>query len=97
MWRAFLLKLESTTQRIPLSQLASPSALSAQLPKMATAIAPAAEQALKRVKLNCISPVPSDIDIAHAAVPVHISQIAASLGLAEDDYDCYGKTMAKVR
>ena len=61
---------------------------------MATA---AAEPALKRVKLNCISPVPSDIDIAHAATPLHISRIAASLGLTEDDYDCYGKTMAKVR
>lgn len=54
------------------------------------------EPVLKRVKLNCVSPVPSDIDIAHAAVPLHISRIAASLGLTEDDYDCYGKTMAKV-
>ena len=77
----------------------SPSALSAQLSKMATATTTtAAEQpALKRVKLNCISPVPSDIDIAHAATPLHISRIATSLGLTEDDYDCYGKTMAKVR
>ena len=44
-----------------------------------------------------VKKVPSDIDIAHAAVPLHISRIAASLGLTEDDYDCYGKTMAKVR
>ena len=47
--------------------------------------------------MNCIHPVPSDIDIAHASNPLHISRIATSLGLTEDDYDCYGKTMAKVR
>ena len=71
-------------------------ALSAPLSssKMATTVA---EPAIKRVKLNCVHPVPSDIDIAHAATPLHISRIATSLGLTEDDYDCYGKTMAKVR
>ena len=73
----------------------SSSALSAQLSKTMATVA--AEPALKRPKLNCLSPVPSDIDIAHAATPLHISRIAASLGLTEDDYDCYGKTMAKVR
>lgn len=48
------------------------------------------------VKLVCLSPVPSDIDIAHAASPLHISRIAESLGLKEEEYDMYGKTMAKV-
>ena len=83
----------SAPQRIsPL--LLSPLSSWAPLSKMATATA--AEPALKRVKLNCIDPVPSDIDIAHAATPLHISRIATSLGLTEEDYDCYGKTMAKV-
>lgn len=48
-------------------------------------------------KLDCLSPVPSDIEIAHAATPLHISRIAESLGLKEEEYDMYGKTMAKVR
>ena len=83
----------SAPQRIsPL--LLSPLSSWAPLSKMATTTA--AEPALKRVKLNCIDPVPSDIDIAHAATPLHISRIATSLGLTEEDYDCYGKTMAKV-
>ena len=82
--------------KLPLPISSSSSALSAPLlSKLATGAV--AEPATKRVKLNCIHPVPSDIDIAHASNPLHISRIATSLGLTEDDYDCYGKTMAKVR
>ena len=100
-----LLKLQknspSAQRLVPLSSSLISATCSLKLSsiaKMATTTAAAAtEQATKRVKLNCISPVPSDIDIAHAAVPLHISRIAASLGLTDDDYDCYGKTMAKVR
>ena len=40
--------------------------------------------------------VPSDIDIAQAADLRPILQIAASLGLDEDDLDLYGKFKAKV-
>jgi len=42
------------------------------------------------------SPVPSDIEIAQAARPRHIADVAADLGLAADDIDLYGKYKAKL-
>lgn len=48
------------------------------------------------VRLECKSPVPSDIDIAQAATPVPISEIADSAGLTSEEYDLYGNTKAKV-
>ena len=48
------------------------------------------------VRLECKSPVPSDIDIAQAATPVHISEIAKAAGLSPEEYDLYGTTKAKV-
>ncbi len=47
-------------------------------------------------KLKCESPVPSDINIAQAATPVHISEVAQAAGLGPDEYDLYGTTKAKV-
>ncbi|MFO7664656.1 MAG: formate--tetrahydrofolate ligase [Chloroflexota bacterium] len=41
-------------------------------------------------------PVPSDLDIAQAATPKPILEIADSLGLTEDDLILYGKYKAKV-
>ncbi len=38
----------------------------------------------------------SDIEIAQEAKLVHIREIAASLGLAEDDIDYYGRFKAKI-
>lgn len=43
-----------------------------------------------------IRPTPSDIDVAQACTPLPIAQIAASLGLGEDDYAPYGHTKAKL-
>ncbi|MFH0920542.1 MAG: formate--tetrahydrofolate ligase [Fibrobacterota bacterium] len=40
--------------------------------------------------------VPSDIDIAQAAKPAHIRDIAKASGLSENEYDFYGKYIAKV-
>lgn len=48
-------------------------------------------------KLQCQSPVPSDINIAQAAHPVNISEIAKSAGLSDDEFDLYGTTKAKVK
>jgi len=42
------------------------------------------------------NPVPSDIDIAQATELLPIVQVAASLGLGEDDLDLYGKYKAKI-
>ncbi|MCA9871029.1 MAG: formate--tetrahydrofolate ligase, partial [Anaerolineae bacterium] len=43
-----------------------------------------------------LDPVPSDIDIAQAATLRPILEIAAQVGLTEDDLDLYGKYKAKV-
>ncbi|MFS7956887.1 putative formate--tetrahydrofolate ligase [Helianthus anomalus] len=47
-------------------------------------------------KLQVVSPVPADIDIANSVVPLHISEIAKDLNLNPDHYDLYGKYKAKV-
>ena len=41
-------------------------------------------------------PTPPDIEIAQGAVLQPISNIAACLGLLEEEFDCYGKFQAKV-
>lgn len=43
-----------------------------------------------------VNPVPSDIEIAQAAELIPIREVAASVGLSEDDLDLYGKWKAKV-
>ena len=45
---------------------------------------------------NILASVPSDIDIAQAATPIHISQIASEAGILPDELELYGKTKAKV-
>ncbi|MCU1334625.1 MAG: fhs [Bryobacterales bacterium] len=45
---------------------------------------------------NLRTPVPSDIDIAQAAAPLPISQIAAEAGILPDELELYGKSKAKV-
>ncbi|MEA1998710.1 MAG: formate--tetrahydrofolate ligase, partial [Euryarchaeota archaeon] len=42
-------------------------------------------------------PVPSDIDIAHAAEKLPITEIAKSVGLLEDELELYGKYKAKIK
>lgn len=45
---------------------------------------------------NLLTPVPSDIEIAQAAVPVPIAQLAAEIGIQDSELEAYGKTKAKV-
>lgn len=47
-------------------------------------------------KLEVVSPVPADIDIANSIEPLHISEIAQELNLSSQHYDLYGKYKAKV-
>lgn len=47
-------------------------------------------------KLQVVSPVPADIDIANSVEPFHISEIAKDLNLSPNHYDLYGKYKAKV-
>jgi methylenetetrahydrofolate dehydrogenase (NADP+)/methenyltetrahydrofolate cyclohydrolase/formyltetrahydrofolate synthetase/formate--tetrahydrofolate ligase len=46
--------------------------------------------------ITILDPVPSDIDIAQAAVLKPIKQVAEEVGLTEDDLDYFGKFKAKV-
>ena len=45
---------------------------------------------------NLLTPVPSDIAIAQAAIPTPITQIAAEAGILPDELEAYGKNKAKV-
>ena len=45
---------------------------------------------------NLQHPVPQDIEIAQAAEPVFIGQIAADLGIEESELNLHGKHKAKV-
>jgi formyltetrahydrofolate synthetase len=45
---------------------------------------------------NILTRVPSDIEIAQAATPLPIDQIAAEAGILPDELELYGKTKAKV-
>ena len=51
----------------------------------------------KATKLTLLRPVPSDIDIAQAAVVKPIMQIAAELGIREDEIELYGPYKAKIK
>ncbi|EFA78092.1 formate-dihydrofolate ligase [Heterostelium album PN500] len=46
-------------------------------------------------KLDLKVPVPSDIDVASAAIPMPISEIASHIGIREDEIDYYGRYKAK--
>src|SRR5580698_7952352 len=45
---------------------------------------------------NILTRVPSDIEIAQAATPLPIDQIATEAGILPEELDLYGKTKAKV-
>ncbi|KAL1192627.1 Formate--tetrahydrofolate ligase [Cardamine amara subsp. amara] len=47
-------------------------------------------------KLQVVSPVPADIDIANSVEPLYIAEIAKDLNLSPLHYDLYGKYKAKV-
>jgi len=51
---------------------------------------------VKPSPLKLLDPVPSDIDIAHAAVMKPIKDLADEIGLLEDELELYGKYKAKV-
>ena len=48
-------------------------------------------------KLKLVRPVPSDIDIAQASDIKPITQIAAELGIREDELELYGPYKAKIK
>src|SRR5260221_9795154 len=46
---------------------------------------------------NLLAAVPSDIEIAEAATPIPINQVATEAGILPDELELYGKTKAKVQ
>ena len=46
---------------------------------------------------NLLTPVPSDLDIAQAATPLPVAQIASEAGILPDELELYGKYKAKVQ
>jgi hypothetical protein len=46
--------------------------------------------------LQCLEPVPSDIEISQHILPKNIAEIAERCGLFPNEYDLYGTTKAKV-
>uniref|UniRef100_A0A671QSW3 formate--tetrahydrofolate ligase n=1 Tax=Sinocyclocheilus anshuiensis TaxID=1608454 RepID=A0A671QSW3_9TELE len=51
---------------------------------------------LRPLKLQSLSPVPSDIEISRAQTPKPISQLAQEIGLLPEELEAYGNTKAKV-
>lgn len=51
---------------------------------------------VKPSPLKLLDPVPSDIDIAHAAVMKPIKDLADEIGILDDELELYGKYKAKV-
>ena len=47
-------------------------------------------------RFNRLTPVPSDLDLAQAATPTPISEIAAQIGLSQEDLIMFGPNKAKV-
>ncbi|MBN3308003.1 C1TM protein, partial [Amia calva] len=52
---------------------------------------------LRCLKLQPLSPVPSDIEISRGQTPKAIDQLAKEIGLLADELEMYGRTKAKVR
>ncbi|XP_035615927.1 monofunctional C1-tetrahydrofolate synthase, mitochondrial [Oncorhynchus keta] len=52
---------------------------------------------LRSLKLQPLSPVPSDIEISRAQTPKPVDQLAQEIGLLREETEAYGRTKAKVR
>ncbi|XP_034834085.1 C-1-tetrahydrofolate synthase, cytoplasmic isoform X1 [Maniola hyperantus] len=51
---------------------------------------------LQTLRLNTLTPPPSDIEIARSQKPKHISQLAEEIGLFPNEVSQYGNTKAKI-
>ncbi|XP_040920745.1 monofunctional C1-tetrahydrofolate synthase, mitochondrial isoform X2 [Toxotes jaculatrix] len=49
------------------------------------------------LKLQPLTPVPSDIEISRAQIPKPVDQLAEEIGLLPEELEAYGRTKAKVR
>lgn len=51
---------------------------------------------IEPLPLRILSPVPSDIDIARAAIPKHINVVAHEVGILDHELELYGTHKGKV-
>ncbi|KAM8832737.1 monofunctional C1-tetrahydrofolate synthase, mitochondrial [Spinachia spinachia] len=52
---------------------------------------------LRSLKLQPLTPVPSDIEISRAQTPKPVQQLAEEIGLLPEELEAYGRSKAKVR
>ncbi|KAL6095939.1 mthfd1l [Pungitius sinensis] len=52
---------------------------------------------LRTLKLQPLTPVPSDIEISRAQTPKPVEQLAEEIGLLPEELEAYGRSKAKVR
>nr|XP_019953222.1 PREDICTED: monofunctional C1-tetrahydrofolate synthase, mitochondrial [Paralichthys olivaceus] len=52
---------------------------------------------LRNLKLQPLTPVPSDIEISRAQMPKPVNQLAEEVGLLPEELEAYGRNKAKVR
>ncbi|XP_074541952.1 monofunctional C1-tetrahydrofolate synthase, mitochondrial [Halichoeres trimaculatus] len=52
---------------------------------------------LRSLKLQPLTPVPSDIEISRAQTPKAVTQLAEEIGLLPEELEAYGRSKAKVR
>ncbi|KAM9338878.1 monofunctional C1-tetrahydrofolate synthase, mitochondrial [Symphorus nematophorus] len=52
---------------------------------------------LRSLKLQTLTPVPSDIEISRAQTPKPVDQLAEEIGLLPEELEAYGRSKAKVR
>nr|XP_040016766.1 monofunctional C1-tetrahydrofolate synthase, mitochondrial isoform X1 [Gasterosteus aculeatus aculeatus] len=52
---------------------------------------------LRSLKLQPLTPVPSDIEISRAQTPKSVDQLAEEVGLLPEELEAYGRSKAKVR
>ncbi|XP_077409544.1 monofunctional C1-tetrahydrofolate synthase, mitochondrial [Vanacampus margaritifer] len=52
---------------------------------------------LRSLKLQPLTPVPSDIEISRAQTPKAVEQLAEEIGLLPEELEAYGRSKAKVR
>ncbi|XP_034435067.1 monofunctional C1-tetrahydrofolate synthase, mitochondrial [Hippoglossus hippoglossus] len=52
---------------------------------------------LRNLKLQPLTPVPSDIEISRAQMPKPVDQLAQEVGLLPEELEAYGRNKAKVR
>ncbi|MCA2001626.1 MAG: formate--tetrahydrofolate ligase, partial [Chloroflexi bacterium] len=85
------------TKAMPAKKVVKAKAKAVAKPKKAVRTTQKAAVTFKPTKLKLVRPVPSDIEIAQAAKVKPITQIAAELGIRENELELFGPYKAKIK